>query len=97
MPGMEQNDGSIPAGPLLHVTLSIVPTGLAEALPFLTEGSRNTPATALPAPGGTQRHLASAHMVRALLSHRHSLGMTIKLRHFMGERSHRMSEQLAGC
>lgn len=58
------------------------------ALPFPIKGSGNAvPAVALPAPGGTQRCLASVHnnsMVRAWLSHRHNLGMTIKLRHFMG-------------
>lgn len=87
MPHMKQNNGSIPAGPLLHLTLTITLIRLAEVVPFLIEGSRDTaPATALPAPGGTQRCLASVHnMVRALLSHRHNLGMTIKLRHFTGE------------
>lgn len=89
MPHTKQTDGSVPAGPLLHLTLTIVPMGLAAALPVPTEGSGNTaPAMALPAPGGTQRRLASVHnnsMVRALLSHRHNLGMTIKLRHFMGK------------
>lgn len=82
-----KKDGSIRAEPLLHFMLIIILIRLAEALPCLTESSRNiAPATALPAPGGTQRCSASAHnAVRALFSHRHNLGMIIKLKHFMGE------------
>lgn len=89
MPHVKQTNGSVPAGPLLHFTLTIVLIGSVAALPLPIEGSGNTaPAMALPAPEGTQRRLASVHnnsTVRVLLSHRHNLGMTIKLRHFMGK------------
>lgn len=65
---MEKKDGSIPAGPLLHLMFTIVLIRLAETPPSIIEGSRNTtPATALPAPGSTQRCLASAHNIVRVL------------------------------
>lgn len=79
---MKQNDGCIPAGALLHLTLTRCWPDWQQ--PWYSLLRERCPSHGTASSWGTQGLLASApNMVRALLNHRHNLGMTRKLRHFM--------------